>query len=342
MQHRIFFPPEWYPQSAVQLTWPHELSDWATMLDEVIPCFVAIAKEVLKREKLIVICPNAKDVRALLGAANVDNLYTYEFPSNDTWARDHAAISVLVDGEPCLYDFTFNGWGLKFPANLDNQLTFSMYGARVFQPEVLYKNQQHFVLEGGSVESDGQGTILTTAECLLSPNRNDSMDESEIEARLKGLFGIQRVLWLRNGFLVGDDTDSHIDTLARFCDAETIAYVMPCEETTDEHFEELSQMELELKAFRTLSGHPYKLIGLPMADVVYFEGERLPATYANFLIINEAVLFPTYNSPKDALAKQQLELAFPGREIVGINCLPLIRQHGSLHCVTMQYPASFC
>lgn len=341
MMPTTFFPPEWYPQSAVQLTWPHEGTDWSDMLDEVLPCFVNIAREVLKREKLIVVCSNAGQVRTSLGAVNEANLYLYEFPSNDTWARDHGAISVFVDGKPCVLDFTFNAWGMKFPANFDNQLTFSLYGAQAFKPEVAYENCMPFVLEGGSLESDGAGTLLTTTECLLSVNRNDSLTKEEIEDYLKERFGLKRVLWLESGFLDGDDTDSHIDTLARFCDAETIAYVQPSEDPDDLHFEELTQMEAELKAFRTLDGKPYKLIGLPMAEPVFFEGDRLPATYANFLIINGAVLVPTYGSPQDELALQQLQLAFPSREIVGVFCLPLLKQHGSLHCVTMQFPESF-
>jgi len=336
-----FFPPEWYPQSAVQLTWPHEGTDWADMLEEVLPCFVNIAREVLKREKLIIVCSNAADVRTSLGAVNESFLYLYEFPSNDTWARDHGALSVFVDGKPCVLDFAFNAWGMKFPANFDNQLTFSLYGAQAFKPEVAYENCMPFVLEGGSLESDGAGTLLTTTECLLSVNRNDSLSKEEIESYLKERFGLKQVLWLESGFLEGDDTDSHIDTLARFCDPQTIAYVQPGEDPEDLHFEELRLMEQELQNFRTLDGQPYKLIGLPMAEPVYFEGDRLPATYANFLILNGAVLVPIYGSLQDELALQQLQLAFPNHEIVGIFCLPLLKQHGSLHCVTMQFPESF-
>lgn len=338
--NNIFFPPEWYPQSAVQLTWPHEGTDWSGMLEEVTSCFVSIAQEILKRQSLIIVCHDALAVREQLGAVNDDRLFLYELPSNDTWARDHGAISVLMDGRPCIYDFVFNAWGMKFPSNLDNQLTFSLYGEQAFSPEVEYINQMPFVLEGGSVESDGEGTLLTTVECLQSVNRNDSMSEQEIEAYLKEKFGLNRILWLRHGYLAGDDTDSHIDTLARFCDAQTIAYVAPVEED-DEHSEELRMMEDELRAFQTQNGESYRLIDLPMADPVYFEGERLPATYANFLIINGAVLLPYYGSPKDEQAKQKLQQAFPDRDIVGIDCLPLLRQHGSLHCVTMQFPEGF-
>ncbi len=333
----IIFPAEWHPQSGVMLTWPHEKSDWAYMLDEVEACFRDIAAAISEREKLLIICPNKQKIMPQLRDCRQENIVLAELPANDTWARDHGPITVLIDDQPVLYDFCFNGWGMKFAANFDNQITKGLFQQSVFQSKVTCQNRLNFVFEGGSIESDGKGTLLTTGECLLSPNRNDSLTKAEIEAYLKEAFGAEQMLWLSSGYLVGDDTDSHIDTLARLCDEKTIAYVR-CEDSSDEHFEALSKMEQELKSFTTLAGEPYRLIALPMADAVYEEGERLPATYANFLIINGAVLVPFYDSAKDQLASQQLKIAFPDREIIGVNCLPLIRQHGSLHCVTMQFP----
>ena len=336
---QIQLPAEWSPQSGVQITWPHENTDWKDILDEVIPCFVAIAKEIAKRERLLIVCHDIDTVSHQLGKdINHKNIFFRSMQTNDTWARDHGAISIFINGEPCIYDFCFNGWGMKFPANHDNQITNELYHRDVFQPDVAYQNMLHCVLEGGSIESDGKGTILTTTECLLSLNRNEHKSQEEIEDYLKLIFGAERILWLNNGYLAGDDTDSHIDTLARFCSEDTIAYVQ-CTDEEDEHFEELKLMEEELQAFRTIKGKPYNLIPLPMVDCQLEEdGHRLPATYANFLIIDEAVLVPFYLSPKDEIAKQQLQKAFPNREIIGINCLPLIKQHGSLHCVTMQFP----
>lgn len=340
MEHTVQFPAEWYPQSAVQLTWPHERTDWAPILEEVIPCFVAIAKEVIKREKLLVVCPDEAVVRAQLGEVDYSRVIFREIASNDTWARDHGGISVFDGGIPMLYDFVFNGWGMKFAANHDNLITRELCRMRTFANEVVPVNMQPFVLEGGSIESDGQGTLMATVECLASVNRNEYLQKEELEAYLKDVFGLERILWLNSGYLAGDDTDSHVDTLARFCSAETIAYVR-CEDEEDEHFAELREMEEELRGFTRPDGQPYHLIALPMADKVEWEGERLPATYANFLILNGAVLLPFYGSPKDEIARAALSEAFPGREIVGINCLPLIKQHGSLHCVTMQYPEGF-
>jgi agmatine/peptidylarginine deiminase len=339
-QPQIIFPAEWQRQSGVLLTWPDAATDWNDQLEAVTACYVAIAREILKREKLLVVCRNKRDVTEALAPFDPANVVFREMPVNDTWARDHGAISVIADGKPYLYDFAFNGWGLKFAANHDNQITRNLYERNAFRPEVGYKNMMHCVLEGGSIENDGCGTLLTTSRCLLSPNRNAYRDLTEISDYLQLIFGAKRVLWLHHGLLQGDDTDGHIDTLARFCDPDTIAYVS-CEDKNDAHYEDFSLMEKELSQFTAQQGKPYRLIPLPMADAVVFNGERLPATYANFLIINDAVLLPFYQSPKDAIARDRLQKAFPDRSIIGIDCLPLIRQHGSLHCVTMQFPEKF-
>ena len=339
VEHTLL-PAEWFPQSAVQLTWPHAGTDWAPILKEVIPCFVSIAQEIMKREKLVVVCPDASEVKEQLGAFDEERVRFVELPTNDTWARDHGGISVFDPLGPMVYDFVFNGWGMKFAANKDNLITRNLYQSGVFAEEIQLVNMAPFVLEGGSIESDGRGTLMATAECLLSVNRNEYLQREEIEHYLKDVFGMKRILWIENGYLAGDDTDSHVDTLARFCSEDTIAYVK-CEDESDEHYDELRAMEEEIKAFRQENGEPYRLVPLPMADEVVWEGERLPATYANFLIINGAVLLPFYNSPKDEEARKALQAVFPDREVIGVNCLPLIKQHGSLHCVTMQYPEGY-
>ena len=330
-------PAEWHMQSGIQLTWPHAGTDWAYMLAEVQECFINIAREIAKRELLLIVTPEPEEVKKQIAATvNMNNVRFLECATNDTWARDHGAITMIDTGTPSLLDFTFNGWGLKFASDKDNQIT-----RRAVEAEILkgrYMNRLGFVLEGGSIESDGLGTLLTTSECLLSPNRNGQLNKVEIEDYLRSTFHLERVLWLDYGYLAGDDTDSHIDTLARFCSPDTIAYVQ-CRDVNDEHYEELHRMEEQLKTFQTLAGEPYKLLALPMADKIEVEGERLPATYANFLIMNNAVLYPTYNQPEnDMRAQEVLQKAFPEHEIVGVDCRALIKQHGSLHCVTMQYP----
>lgn len=332
-----FLPSEWYEQSGVQLTWPHAETDWAHMLKEVQECFTAIAREIAKAEILLIVTPDIEAVKAqIANHVNMKNVRFFECDTNDTWARDHGGITIIDASTPHLLDFCFNGWGQKFVAGLDNQITRKAYQANCFNAE--YENHLDFILEGGSIESDGLGTLLTTSTCLLAPNRNDTLNKIDIEERLRAMFHVEQVLWLDHGYLAGDDTDSHVDTLARLCPGDTITYVK-CTDPEDEHYEELSKMEEQLRTFRTLKGEPYKLLALPMADSIIENTERLPATYANFLILNNTVLYPTYNQPKnDVKAAEVLAEAFPGREIVGIDCRALIKQHGSLHCVTMQYP----
>ncbi len=330
-------PAEWEPQSAVQLTFPHQGTDWAEVLEMVMPCFLEIAATIAQFQPVLIVCRNAEETRKTLSEALASNCRLVECPSNDTWARDHGGITVEESGKPVVLDFVFNGWGLKFPADQDNQITRHLYRKGVFAAEIQHGG---LALEGGALESDGMGTLLTTAECLLSPNRNPHLSKAETETYLKNIFGLQRVLWLHHGYLAGDDTDSHIDTLARFCSPDTIAYVQ-CPDPNDEHYTELQKMEEELRGFKTMEGKPYQLVPLPWPDACFDEaGNRLPATYANFLIINRAILVPTYQVPQDEAALQIFKQLFPNHKVIGIDCRPLILQHGSLHCVTMQYPAN--
>lgn len=329
-------PAEWEEQSAVQLTFPHAGTDWAEILPEVLPCFLQIAQTIARFQRVLIVCDDNSETSELLKQHEIPNCVLAKVPSNDTWARDHGGVTIEEDGQFVILDFVFNGWGLKFPADKDNLITRHLYNIGVFEAGIRHGG---IVLEGGALESDGQGTLLTTTECLLSPNRNPHLSKEEIEASLIDLFGLQRVLWLDHGYLAGDDTDSHIDTLARFCTADTIAYVK-CTDETDEHFEALQKMERELQSFRTIDGQAYHLVPLPWPDACYDEeGHRLPATYANFLIINGAVMVPTYQVAQDAAALAIFRGIFPNHEIIGIDCRPLILQHGSLHCVTMQYPS---
>lgn len=332
------FPAEWEAQDGVLLAWPHEGTDWASMLDDVRPVFVEIIRRITRFERVVLTAPDAASARECLAAAGIDldRVVVCEVPSNDTWARDFGPLTVIFNDRPVLLDFGFNGWGLKFAANHDNLISKRLKELGALVPNL---KTVGLVLEGGSVESDGLGTILTTAECLLSPNRNPQLDKGEIELALASLLGAGRVLWLNHGFLAGDDTDSHIDTLARICPDNTIVYTA-CGESRDEHYPELKLMEEELRAFRAPDGSPYRLLPLPWPTARFDDqAHRLPATYANFLVINGAVLVPTYRDPeKDRQAMECIGQAFPGREIVGIDCLPLLEQHGSLHCITMQLP----
>ena len=324
------------------LTWPHAFGDWSARLAQVEPVFVAIARAIAQREKLVVVCYDEKHrahIAQQLRAGEVDlaQVVLRIAPSNDTWARDHGPITVRCENEPVLLDFGFNGWGGKYGHALDNVITRRLYDSDTFGDTPL--QTVDLVLEGGSIEVDGSGTLLTTRRCLLAPTRNPMLTQETLEQRLQELLGLNRILWLQHGYLAGDDTDSHIDTLARYCDAKTIAYVA-CDDPSDEHYAELTAMEAELKSLRAADGGPYRLVPLPWPRPVYSQdGNRLPATYANFLIINDAVLAPTYRDPADAPALAQLRQCFPDREVIGIDCRPIIEQYGSLHCLTMQLPA---
>jgi agmatine deiminase len=330
-------PAEWEPQDGVLVAWPHHKSDWQPYLDQAESVFAEVIAQISRFEQVLVVAPDALLVsdRLRQSAACLENVRIYPGPTNDTWARDFGPITVAEAGKPVLLDFGFNGWGLKFAANLDNQITRRLEDDGAF---AVARRTMGLILEGGSIESDGQGTILTTAECLLNPNRNPQLTQLELEAQLATLFGADQILWLESGYLAGDDTDSHVDTLARLCPDNTILYVA-CDDPQDEHHSALNAMAEELRQFRTRDGEPYRLLPLPWPTAMYDpEGERLPATYANFLIINGAVLVPTYGAPQDTVALAVVQQAFPGRQIIGVDCRTLILQHGSLHCVTMQLP----
>ena len=333
--------PEWSPQTSVLLAWPYDRGDFNPWLSEVVETYVAIAQEVLRRQELVVACQNpvlAESVKKRLGAegCRLDRLHLVVIPYDDVWVRDTAPLSVGDGKEVRWLDFRFNGWGNKYPHENDARLAERLHASNVLgKPKV---DSIDFVLEGGSVEGDGAGTLMTTSRCVLNPNRNPTFNPSEIEAMLKSRFGAHQILMLEHGHAEGDDTDAHIDTLARFIPGRVIAYTA-CDDKADPLYEEFLRMEDQLKSFKDLSGRPYRLIALPMPKPIRSEeGDRLPATYANFLIINEAVLVPVYGDPKDQVALSRLADVFEDREIVPIHCTPLIRQYGSLHCMTMQFP----
>ena len=314
------------------------------MLDEITATYHEIAREIAKREELLIVAPKEAQ-------PNINCQFSI-LNSNDTWARDHGFITLTDDeGHHRLLDFCFNGWGEKFPAELDNAINRRLYdeGLPPLSPADSppraggqsgnYVDCLDFVLEGGSIESDGRETVFTTTGCLLAPHRNQPLTKAQIEERLKRELHAERILWIDHGNLTGDDTDGHIDTLVRICPEDTLLY-MGGDDPDDEQYDELRLMEEQLKTFRTIDGRPYRLKKLPMPRPIYDGDDRLPATYANFLIINDAVLCPTYAQPDlDAEALRIIGEAFTDREIVGIDCRSIIKQHGSLHCCTMQFPA---
>lgn len=304
-------PAEWEDCfSSVMIARPHAATDWAPMLDEVTSCYDSLV--------------------AAIAEAGMEIIETGD-NTNDTWTRDYGPITVEDGPDLRLFDFTFNGWGMKFAADKDN-----LVNSRLFAETV---NRRGFVLEGGSIESDGRGTLMTTSRCLLSPNRNAQLGRDGIEEYLKAEFGLKQVLWVDHGFLEGDDTDSHIDTLARLAPHDTILYCGAGNETGAQH-DSLAAMARQLRSFMTPDGRPFNLIELPLPDPIFDdEGERLPATYANYLATQKAILMPTYGQPRnDRLAADTLRIVYGDRRIITVDCRALIRQHGSLHCATMQLP----
>lgn len=338
MGSKYILPPEWTEQSAILLTWPHAGTDWRDYLDDICNVYIEMADAITRHERLIVATPEPDKVmeqlKRRLTECQLSKVTLHRCPTNDTWARDHGFITLAGNGKPRLLDFRFNGWGNKFPAELDNAINKSLYEQGVVKGE--YVDMNDFVLEGGSIESDGKGTVFTTSQCLLAPHRNQPLTRQEIEQRLKKSLVAERIMWINHGRLEGDDTDGHIDTLVRTAPDDTLLYVS-CTDKSDSHYTELSLMEKELEAMRTVDGRPYRLLRLPMPDPMFDGDDRLPATYANFLVINGAVIYPTYGQPgNDSLAASVIGRAFPGRELIGIDSCTVVRQHGSLHCCTMQ------
>lgn len=299
---------EWEKQKALLVAYPHQKSDWAYCLDEIEEFYNQFIQTVSRYQECIVLCDSVEIFQQKVKAN--PNIKAIEIQTNDTWIRDYGPI-----GE---YDFGFNGWGLKFASNFDNQVNRKLFASL---------KTKNMILEGGSIDLNGKGVMLTTSECLLEANRNPQWDRKKIDKKLKSLFDLEHIIWLENGFLQGDDTDSHIDTLARFVNPSTIAYVQ-CENSEDIHYKALSKMEQELQQ----TG--FDLIPLPLPRPQFFDGERLPATYCNFVFINGAVIVPTYGEANDKKVLDVFKSLYPKRDIIGLDSRVLIRQHGSIHCAS--------
>jgi len=340
MSKQLNLLPEWTPQDGVLLAWPHAQSDWLSFLPRIEQVFCELVFHIARFEHVVLLCNTSELAEAVhkkltVRGVNLQHVHILAVPYNDTWLRDSGPITVADSTHVYACDFRFNGWGGKFDAELDDRICHVLSQGTLFKAQ--YKPYD-LTLEGGSIDSDGEGTLLTTSQCLLTDTRNPGMQTGDYETFFASEFGIKRVLWLNQGELQGDDTDGHVDMLARFCDANTIAYTS-CERTDDIHYASLAALETELRNLRTATGQPYTLVPLPIPEAIYNQdGRRLPASYANFLIINGAVLVPLYEDSNDETILQRLHSCFPGREVIGINARAIIEQFGSLHCLTMQLP----
>ncbi|MDH5821477.1 agmatine deiminase family protein [Luteimonas sp. RD2P54] len=333
------FPAEWEPQAAILLAWPHAGTDWAERLAEVEETYIALVGAIARFQPALV-CVADADVeayaRARLASARIDMARVRFLPLDydDTWLRDTGPVTLRDGAGFRMLDFRFTGWGGKFAADRDDRLAGRLHQLPEFSGNGLQAID--FALEGGAIETDGQGSLLTTWRCLHE--RHPDVGREQLETRLRGWLAQERVLWLEHGYLEGDDTDAHIDTLARFAAADAIVH-QACDDPDDAHHAELAAMAEELAALRDRQGRPYRLFALPWPRPIHDGGRRLAASYANFLIVNGAVLMPAYGDPADGAAQALLQRAFPDREIVPVPCRALIWQNGSLHCLTMQLPA---
>ena len=320
---KVRIPAEWEKQEALIVVFPPQKSDWAHSINEIQKTYLEFITKIATYQTCLVVCEDKQTLSNLL--PTLQNIQLIEMQTNDTWIRDFGGIDVYKGKKKKTYDFIFNAWGNKFDASIDNTIT-----KKLFDEGYLSNNLESFdfVLEGGSIDSNGHGVMLSTAYCLFEQNRNANLSKKKIKKILIELFGLKKLLILKHGALMGDDTDSHIDTLARFIDKKTIAYVK-CYDKKDEHYKELKKMEKELKTFG------FDLLPLPLPSAKYFREERLPATYMNFVLINNAVLVPTYSDPLDEKVLDIFAKHFPKRDIVGIESSILIREHGSLHCASM-------
>lgn len=335
----IRFIAEWEPTEYVLLALPNKETDWDYILPEALDQYRRLVKAITDEGiKVALLCNDCEEASDILKDCRQDLISYIPMEYNDTWTRDYGMISVIRDERLRALDFGFNAWGLKFASDKDNLVNLHLNEKELLRP-LTYRNERAFILEGGSIDTDGQGTVLTTSRCLQSPNRNGGLTKSELNKELHDRLGAEHVLWLDHGALEGDDTDSHIDTLARMAPDNTIVFT-GTRNFDEPMFESLLAMRAQLTLFRTAEGDPYNLVELPLPDpVLDEEGNRLPATYANYLVTNNVLFMPTYNQEdKDLLAMRTIRIAFPDHKVVGVDCRTLLKQHGSLHCATMQVP----
>ncbi|NBR36313.1 MAG: agmatine deiminase family protein [Chitinophagales bacterium] len=335
-----YFPAEFAPHAATWLSWPHKEASWPGKINAIYPSYVKFIKELIKGERVkINVVDAAMQQQATDWMTRFDvDLSTIDFfihPTNDAWCRDHGPaflINPSAHPQKVIVDWGYNAWGNKYPPyDLDDVIPTRIaehYGLPVWHPGI--------VMEGGSVEFNGKGTLLTSTACLLNPNRNPHLNQEQIEKYLRDYYGVEQILWVDEG-IVGDDTDGHIDDTVRFVNADTVLATVESDRT-DENYALLQHNLQQLKAMRLIDGKPLNIIELPMPSPLSYEGQRLPCSYANFYIANHAVIVPVFNCKQDETALRIIEQCFPGREVVGIDSVDIIWGLGSFHCLSQQEP----
>jgi agmatine deiminase len=336
MTTRFSMLPEWAEQQAVMFAWPHANTDWKPWLSAIEADYAALAAAIASEVTPVILCQDTahqQHIAALLAGRCARQPRYVVAPYNDTWCRDYGPVTVAKGKTLKLLDFQFNGWGDKYDADLDNNIN-----QRIAAHWSAPLQTVQYELEGGSIETDGQGTLLTTAHCLLDSNRNNDFSKEQVEAFVLEQLGLDRILWITEGALLGDDTDSHIDNLVRFCSPDTIAYAT-CSRKDDVHYEPMQKMKVQVEALRQPNGQPYKLEAIEIpAPQLDEDGKRLPGSYVNFLIVNNAVIVPVFGCAEDSAAIAALQRCFPGKRVVPVPGGNLIKQYGGPHCATMQLP----
>ncbi|MBX0312755.1 MAG: agmatine deiminase family protein [Sulfurihydrogenibium sp.] len=335
---KLYMPPEWSKHKGTWLSYPHNPDTFFEKIDNVRDKYTDMVKLLSECEEVHINVNDEEMENDVLSRlkdkkANLNNVFIHRFPTNDAWCRDHGAIFVVDRDENKLValDFKFNAWGGKYPYELDNEIPKKM--AEYLNVERI---EIDMVLEGGSIDVNGNGLLLTTESCLLNPNRNPNMSKEEIEENLKYYFGVEKILWLKEG-IVGDDTDGHIDDITRFINENTVITVVE-ENPNDENYPILKENYEMLKTFTDMKGNKLNIITLPMPDPVYYKGDRLPASYANFYISNKYVIVPIFNCDKDKIALEILQSVFTDRVVVGIDASDIVVGLGTFHCLTQQIP----
>ncbi|MFY0601519.1 MAG: agmatine deiminase family protein [Cyclobacteriaceae bacterium] len=333
------FPAEWHPHRATWLSWPHNKESWPGKIKSIYLPYCEFIREVAKGERVCINVANEKmegEARRYLSEAGADlsKISFYHHPTNDGWCRDHGPAFVINEREKAIVDWGYNAWGEKYPPfDLDNQipsLIAKELDLKIFHPDI--------VMEGGSVDFNGEGIVLTTTSCLLNPNRNPHLSQAQIEQYLKDFYGAKEVWWLGDG-IVGDDTDGHIDDITRFVNTDTVITLVESNEA-DENHKTLQENLEKLKSFRMPDGSPLNVVELPMPKPVIYQDQRLPASYANFYIANECVVVPTYRDTKnDPIALEILQSLFSDRKVIEIDSTDIVWGLGSFHCLSQQEPS---